>query len=326
MKKYSLFILLFTTILLRAGNDFSKNIPPYQPVLVKISLYTIDIGRINSKEQSFDIDVVVRYEWKDKRLAGKSGQYPLSAIWNPNIQIFNLLDEDTRMPKIVEVDNNGTVVYNQRYYATLKGDFDFKRFPYDEQYLPIVFGVFGYSPNQVKLVFNKAGNEKKFSVSDWQVEPVGYNIFEKEVFTIGDEKPIVRSMLVYKFKAKRYIHFYFWKVLAPMLVILFLSWAVFWIDPSQVGAQIGVSGTSILSLIAFLYRLDKILPPVAYLTKMDSFIYTSLILVFGAYLEALTSTTFALKGKKEFALKLDFTFRIVYPFLFLIVYLVFWRG
>lgn len=320
------FILFFTAILVNAENKFPTDIPSQQPVEIKVSFYIIDIGSINSKEQSFDIDFVVHYEWQDSRLAGKSGKYPLNLIWNPSIQIFNSLDEDARMPEVAEVDDKGNVVYNQRYYATLKGDFDFKRFPYDEQYLPIVLGVFGYTPYQVKLVFNKAGNEKKFSVSDWQVEPVGYNIFNKEIFAIGDETPIVRSMLVYKFKAKRYIHFYFWKVLAPMLVILFLSWAVFWIDPAQVGAQIGVSGTSILSLIAFLYRLEKILPPVAYLTKMDTFIYTSLILVFGAYLEALTSTTFALKGKKEFALKLDFTFRIVYPILFLIVYFVFWKG
>ena len=128
----------------------------------------------------------------------------------------------------------------------------------------------------------------------------------------------------YEFKASRYIHFYWWKVLAPLMVILFLSWAVFWIDPSQVGAQIGVSGTSILTLIAFLYKLDNVLPPVSYLTHMDHFIFTALVLVFIAYIEALVSITLAHKDKKELALKLDYSFRIAYPILFLIVIYFFW--
>jgi hypothetical protein len=57
---------------------------------------------------------------------------------------------------------------------------------------------------------------------------------------------------------------------------------------------------------------------------MDNFIFTALILVFGAYIEALISTTYALKGKKEFAIKLDLIFRIGYPILFLILLIIFW--
>ena len=56
----------------------------------------------------------------------------------------------------------------------------------------------------------------------------------------------------------------------------------------------------------------------------DYFVFTSLVLVFLVYLEALTSATYALNGKKEFALKLDLTARIVYPIIYFIVILYFW--
>jgi hypothetical protein len=217
------------------------------------------------------------------------------------------------------------VQYTQRYYATLTSHLDFKDFPFDVQTLPISLVSFGFSPKEVELVFEVAGGAEKFSISDWHVEPIGPVIseFRANLFG-GTSEDIVRPKLDYTFKASRFIHFYWWKVLAPLMVILFLSWAVFWIDPSQVGAQIGVSGTSILTLIAFLYKLDNILPPVSYLTRMDHFIFTSLILVFIAYLEALISTTLALKGKKKLASNLDMVFRISYPVLFLIIIGIYW--
>jgi hypothetical protein len=202
---------------------------------------------------------------------------------------------------------------------------NFKDFPFDVQTLPLSLVSFGYSPGEVKLVYENAGSENKFSISDWQIEPIGAKSLEyrANLFDESDEK-IVRPRLDYEFKAARYIHFYWWKVLAPMMVILFLSWAVFWIDPSQVGAQIGVSGTSILTLIAFLYKLDSVLPPVSYLTHMDHFIFTALVLVFIAYIEALVSITYAHKGNKEFARRLDLIFRIGYPIIFLLIIYIFW--
>ena len=49
-----------------------------------------------------------------------------------------------------------------------------------------------------------------------------------------------------------------------------------------------------------------------------------LVLVFVAYIEALVSITYAHKNKKEIALKLDYSFRIGYPVIFLFVIYFFW--
>lgn len=321
-------VIFFIAIAARAENyKFPTTRPNAEngPTKVTVSLYVMDIEGINNKKQSFTLDLIVRYTWKDPRLANVEGKFPLNSVWYPNIQLYNLRDVETRFPKVVKIKKGGTVEYTQRYYATLRTHLDFRNFPYDTQILPITFVAFGVTPEELQFVFDDAGGEEKFSISDWKITPIGAKISTMKANVFNDEtNEIIRPRLDYEFKAVRYIHFYLWKVLAPMLVILFLSWAVFWIDPSQVGAQIGVSGTSILSLIAFLYKLDNILPPVSYLTRMDHFIFVALVLVFLAYLEALVSTTFALKGKKEFALKLDFTFRVVYPFLFLIVLYIFW--
>jgi len=328
MYKIFLMLILVSTYPLKAQpNAFPKSQPNEKegPTKVSVAFYILNVEDIDNKEQSFTADVIIRLKWEDPRLSEVKGSIPLNTIWNPNILIYNLRDVETRLPEAVTILDGGIVQYTQRYYAKLSSHLDFKDFPFDEQILSISLLAFGFTPDEVELVYEYAGREKKFSISDWYIEPLGANTSVMQVkFFEDNSEEITRPKLDYNLKATRFIQYYWWKVLAPLMVILFLSWAVFWIDPSQVGAQIGVSGTSILTLIAFLLRLENFLPPVSYLTHMDYFIFTSLVLVFLAYLEALTSTTFALKGKKDFALKLDFTSRIVYPIIYLVVILYFW--
>ena len=329
-KVYTLILalILFTALKINAQTDhllLNRPIEDGNPTKVNVSFYVIDIAEIDNKNQSFTIDVVVRLRWKDSRLSDVTMPLPINSIWQPNVQIYNLRDADKLLPDITTVLGDGTVQYIQRYYATLSSPLNFRDFPFDVQTLPITLLSFGYTPNEVELVFENGGSEKNYSISDWKVQPVGAtsSAYKADLFDDSSEQ-ITRPRMDYELKASRYIQFYWWKVLAPLMVILFLSWAVFWIDPSQVGAQIGVSGTSILTLIAFLYKLDNVLPPVSYLTHMDHFIFTALLLVFLAYIEAIVSITYAHKNKKEIALKLDYSFRIAYPVVFLFVIYFFW--
>lgn len=328
MYKIVLFFSLFIIGILNVNaNEFPSSRPNEKngPTRINIGLYIIDIEDIDNKNQSFTADVVVRLKWKDERLAGINGPIPLNSIWNPNIHIYNLRKVEAHFPKVVKVSNDGWVQYTQRYYTTLSSPLDFTEFPFDKQRLPISLLAFGFTPDQVEMVFETAGGSSKFSISDWQIEEVGATVSNLRANMFKDDsEEIVRPKLDYVFSAHRYIQYYWWKVLAPLMLILFLSWAVFWIDPSQVAAQIGVSGTAILTLIAFLFRLENILPPVSYLTHIDHFIFTTLIMVFFSYTEALVSTTFALKGKIVFAHRLDMIFRIGYPIIFVVILFIFW--
>lgn len=328
MKKAILIlVLLIVSISIGHANDTLKLRPAENSGTTKVmvSIYVIDLENIDNRDQSFTLDVIVRLKWHDERLANSAGIKGLNEVWQPNVQIFNLRNVEARFPEIVKIIEGGEVQYTQRYYATLSSPLDFRKFPFDVQTLPITLLSFGYSQDEIELISETNGGTENFSISDWHVVPEGAKTSVMKANLFDDSQEVInRPRLDYTFKATRQIAFYYWKVLAPLMVILFLSWAVFWIDPSQVGAQIGVSGTSILSLIAFLFRLESILPPVSYLTHMDHFIFTSLVLVFFAYVEALVSTTIALKGNQKLALKLDFICRITYPVIFIIILIVFW--
>ena len=295
------------------------------PTKVLISLYTLNIESIDNLQQTFTIDFVVRLKWQDSRLSGMASGMPLSQVWHPNVHIYNLRESETRLPETIRVLPGDTVQYSQRYFCQLTAFLDFRNFPFDRQTLPVTLLAFGYSPEEVEFEFEVAGSERGFSIQGWTVEPIGARVGVQQVSLFGGaSEQIARPRFDYEFVAHRHLNYYWWKVVAPLALIMALSWAVFWIDPSQVGAQIGVSGTSILTLIAFLLRLESFLPPVSYLTQMDSFIFLSLALVFLAYVEALISTSFALQGEKEFAMRLDRWSRVIQPVAFLLIVVYFW--
>ncbi len=53
------------------------------------------------------------------------------------------------------------------------------------------------------------------------------------------------------FDATRKPGYYVLKVIFPLILIVIMSWTVFWIAPSESGTQISVAVTSILTLIAY---------------------------------------------------------------------------
>ena len=141
------------------------------PTKVTVSYYILDIEEIDNKNQSFTIDLIIRLKWKDERLLHETGdiRVPIQEIWNPNVYFFNLRDAETRLPEIVNISQDGTVQYTQRYYAILGSPLNFKEFPFDVQTLTVSVIAFGYTPEEVQLVFENAGSEKNYSVSDWEI-------------------------------------------------------------------------------------------------------------------------------------------------------------
>ena len=62
--------------------------------------------------------------------------------------------------------------------------------------------------------------------------------------------------------ASRQTGYYVLKVILPLVLIVIMSWVVFWIDPNEPGTQISVAVTSILTLVAYRFMIDSLLPNV----------------------------------------------------------------
>ena len=77
-------------------------------------------------------------------------------------------------------------------------------------------------------------------------------------------------------------------------------------------AQIGVGATSILTLIAFRFTVDGILPEIPYLTRLDLFILLSMLMVFGNLVESVATAHLFATGRETLAVKIDVWGRWIY--------------
>ena len=104
-----------------------------------------------------------------------------------------------------------------------------------------------------------------------------------------------------------------------LLMIVLMAWAVFWIDPSAIGPQIGLSTATIFTLIAFRFSLGFQLPKVSYFTRMDKFVFASTVLVFLALGAAIATSRLASQGNKELANRIEKWAKIIYLGIFAII-------
>ncbi len=66
----------------------------------------------------------------------------------------------------------------------------------------------------------------------------------------------------------------------PLLLMVILSWTVFWIESSELNSQVDISATTILTVIAFAFAIQANLPKVPYLTFIDVFFLVCYLFVF----------------------------------------------
>ena len=104
-----------------------------------------------------------------------------------------------------------------------------------------------------------------------------------------------------------------WKIIVPLSLIVFMSWTVFWINPAQFGPQIGLSATSMLTLIAFQFATTSMVPALGYFTTLDEFITGSTIVVFAALCQSLTTSYLVSQDREKLALRIDRISRFVFP-------------
>lgn len=293
------------------------------PTMVSMELYVIDIAKVDDREQAFKADMSIRLRWHDPRLARPEASdvisLPLSQIWNPRLRAANQRDVKTHYPEIARIDADGFVAFEQRYSGDFTTLADIRDFPFDERNITILMIAVDHSPDEVRLEFTEATVDRAdiFSVPNWSIGDVSA---ETGIFSaFGGREFLSFNISLY---GKRKSSHLMWSVVVPLLLIVMMSWSVFFIKPHHLGSQLTMAATSMLTLIAYRFAISNVLPPVPYLTKMDIFIIGSTMFVFLALAEAVTTGTLADNGHNTFAEKLDSVARIVFPSVYAIFVLV----
>ena len=309
------------------ARDFPESVRTSRPVAgdgateIRVGTYLIDIPRIDDADQSFVADIFMRYEWNDPRLAN-DGVAPCTVraaqIWIPNVWIVNQRSVQRQMGDVAEVRPDGTVRYIQRVYGTYSQPLDLTHFPFDNQEL-IVTLVARFNPENLKLVMD----EQLFAVAEQLSNPnwsIGIPDAETGEYQMTPGRSITQLKIL--FAAERHSGYYVWKLIVPLTIVVFMSWAVFWVSPENTAPRIALAGTSMLTLIAFRLAITSSLPPIPYLTDFDIFTVGATVLVFVALTEAVRTTALWDNNRKRYALRMNNISRALFPAAFIVLMVV----
>jgi len=295
------------------------------PTEISAGIWVVDINSIDSAQQSFVADVAVALHWKDSRLAHTSGgvvHYGLEQIWHPRVVIVNETNSVIRMlPETFDVEADGTVLYRQRYVGSFTQPLRLQSFPFDKQDFRVHLVAIRYSPNEIKFVPDQAwvdaglkqagGIAQSITLLDWTVDKWDIKTLP---YTLAPG--LIYSGYVFEFTASRKVEHYILKVILPLILIVMMSWAVFWIDPATSNSQISIAVTSMLTLIAYRFAVDSQLPRLPYMTRLDAFFLTSTLLVFFSLIEVLVTTILDNNKQTARAKKIDRYCRAIFPAIF----------
>jgi hypothetical protein len=318
-----LFSLLLVLLLYAQSSAVSIS-RPYEdagPTLVKVLIHVLDVDDVQTADQSFHANVYVDLTWHDPRLTHENANsvtMDLNEVWHPNIQFLNQQKVWSTIPDMVQVSPGGEVRYSMRVWGAFSQPLDLHDFPFDKQAFTIQLVEAVYSIDELILEQDqeiKSSMSKVLSLPDWEI--LGWNVESKPYRASSEYENASGFSLT--FLAKRHTGHFIVKVILPLILIVAMSWVVFWIDPQEIGSQLNVSVTTMLTLIAYRFAVGRDLPHVSYLTSIDYFILGATFLVFFSLIEVVIISSLAKNNNLPMASAIDRWSRVLFPLSFVLL-------
>ncbi|MHB8384038.1 MAG: hypothetical protein ACYDC3_17050 [Candidatus Binataceae bacterium] len=292
-----------------------------KPVIVSVSLHVINLSKIDDSAQHFDIDGYLFARWNDPRLEYVSKgpgdlirTYRRGEIWIPRLEFVNATSPRKIHDTSISVAPSGNVTYVERFNAELSARFQLRRYPFDTQDLEIFVHPFVADANQIVFtlrdsdVWTASEFNTYSSLAQWDLAVM------QPTLHVHREQSRTIAGVRFGMQVTRRSAYYIWKVFVPLLLMVCVSWGVFWIEPGDLSSQIQVSVTTILTVIAFAFAISSSMPRVPYLTYIDAFFLQCYVFVFVAFTEIMiVHVTHRSDRRRDLGLKVRNWSRIVVP-------------
>ena len=312
LRKLAVFLLLSLAVM---GN-LEAQVSTHQARDIEVRIFLIDIEDVDTVAQNFTANLTLVIRWQDSNLAHDGPDsiiLPLEDVWFPRIQILNQQKLVSTFPRSVEVYPDGEVVQRQRFWGSFSQPLDLRLFPFDSQHLRITLANVGFGKGVGNLIPSpSSGISEKLTMPDWKVTGWGFVAVDHP---FDDESTHIDGM-VFSLDVKRDTSFFIFKVILPLILIVVMSWLVFWIDPTLVSSQISVSVTAMLTMIAYRFALAGMMPRLTFLTSLDFFVLASTLVVFLSMTEVVYTAFLSTNDQLEKARAVDRKARWVAPLVF----------
>jgi hypothetical protein len=112
---------------------------------------------------------------------------------------------------------------------------------------------------------------------------------------------------------RRHVSYHVSKYFLPLLLIVIVSFSVFWIDAEDLASEVQVGVTCLLAAIALQFAESNALPDVSYLTLADRTYATSYVAIALSVLHVVFTNHLARTGRRTLAVRIDRWSRVLFP-------------
>ena len=281
------------------SNGFMNSLPQKSgPVEVTVSFELRDINNIDDEAETVEFTGVMKLSWHDPRQAFDpqiegteekiyQGNFQFNEVftgWFPQLILVNESGLFEKHGVLLRVRSDGSLSLFETIDATAKIDLDLRRYPVDQQRLEAVFHVLGFHSDEIALRLDSTFNDGNLNMDELFRMPQWYLASVKS--SIGVRKaPLISngattSTFMVSIDLQRRAFFIVRLVILPLIVIVMLSWSVFWMDKSSLGDRISVSFIGILTAVTYQVIVSEILPRISYVTVFnDGFLNISFFIM-----------------------------------------------
>ena len=302
-----------------------------RPVLVRVGLHLFDIVAVDDGQKTVEFEGILTATWQDDRLRFDpvsegvrekiyQGDYQFSEIspgWWPQLVLRNESGLYERQGVILRVRTDGQVRYQEEFQAIAEVQMELQRIPFDRQVFELVFEVLGFDAAEVLLEpdADRTSIRSHNDVNQWEFGGVETRAIADSA-TMQSGRTAGISAVAFRFPAERNPRFLLRNIVLPLLILVGLSWSVFWMDSEQLSDRMGISFLGILTVVAFQIVVSDMLPRIPYFTILSSFLLISYLMLVASVVVNLTVGWLDRKGRAERADRLDRACRWAFPLAF----------
>lgn len=303
------------------------------PCVVRAGFYLEGIDSIDEEAETFEFTGVLTLKWKDSRQAFDpdeagvqekiyQGDYQfneLAPAWYPQVVLVNRAGLFETSATILRIAPDGSSTLRQTVDAIAKTSLDMRKVPFDSQSLDAVFEVFGFDRSEVQLLADESPARTDYAgirVPQWTLSSFTSSASDVETPGArepGFSEPIGSSRLVLTANVERRSLFLVRLIVMPLLMIVLLSWSIFWMDRSSLGDRINLSFVGILTAVAYQIVVGDIMPSISYPTLMNTFLDISFYMMCAAAVVNLVVGAADMAGKVRRGERIDHRCRIIFP-------------
>lgn len=265
-----------------------------RPVEVTATFHLLDLLQIDDEAETFEFSGVISLKWKDERQAfdpvqagvaeklyhGSFQFNEISPSWYPQVILANASQIPEAQGVLFCVAPDGTCTLIQDLHAVARRELKLRRYPFDQQRLEAEFQILGFDRSQVVLIGTGkpvSADIESIRVPQWHLKSVSGGI--REISAPYQSGTGTSSSFVVSFDVRRQSFFIVRLVFLPLLIVVGLSWCVFWMDRASLADRMSVTFVGLLTAVAYQAMLGDIMPHISYITFINAFISLSFLLM-----------------------------------------------